>query len=862
MAGPNSEQLLLDIVIRSNQEEIKKLAQVLADNKKAADELNKSFAAGRISAEALKQEQGRLAQSTKQAEQSMGVLTKVVQAQEAANKAATVSTEQLKGGFSTLVDKALAPFQSQLDKATGLLGKFKSGNDLVKQGLAGLQGAGETGALGFKALASGIALTGLGIFLILLGAVVTYFTNTAEGGKQLKQVLAGVGAVVNILTGAVAAFGKGIIEAVTHPLDSIKAIGEAIKENLINRFTAFSVILDGIKSGNFTKINDGIIQAGTGISNASEKAQKLAQGFADTAKAAAAAADQARRVEEENQRLVKVRRDVELLEKKEQGQLEVLLRLSRDQNLTHEQRKQKLQEAGEIERKASERILDLNGRELVQLERKLSLANGTNEASQLKADIAAKELEIQDKKNERDSINAKIRVRESAQDVGLRAEAAADRKAKAAEAAKLEQDAIKRHITNTELALLNTKAGTQQELELREKLVAQQAQLEAAGEKKTAADRQLILAKSLVEQLKLEEEFRAKRAEAAEKERDRIDSEYARARSAELKREADAKKEKEDNFKVDEALVERTLSRQRTAIENSYAAGEIDKKEYDSRIYAQDQASYGARAILAQHYGKDTSKLEEAQAKAHAAHNEQLTAEDEKAYEAKLEIAEQFGAEVGKLFVDTLNETGGSLQEFAGKVLVLVLDSLEKVVLAEQAKALVAGIAKGPLGLIEAGLEFAAITVAFESAKAVITAGSAKPFGANSGAIVPGPAGSPNRDSTLMYLTPGEAVMTRDAVVNFGPLLGHLNALGGGVNFAPGFSPRMAQQVDGGLTARAIGPAYNGPTAAEIGREVARNVPTEIGFKSWVLAKDAYYRGRDLATSATGSQKPSAKLSL
>ncbi|MGI4871485.1 MAG: hypothetical protein ACRYFX_09940 [Janthinobacterium lividum] len=754
-------------------------------------------------------------------------------------KGATVGGKELGAGLGTIKDTALKPFSSELDRGTGFLGRFKSGSDLLAKGLAGLKGAGETGAQGFKAVAAGILLTGLGVFLLLLQGVVTYFTSTNEGSKLLKQGLAGLGVVVNALTGAVFGLGKGLVEAAKNPKQAFEDLLGFLKNQVINRFTAFGVILEGIEKRDFKQVANGILQLNTGVENGIDKATAYAKGIGQ---AVGSAVDLTAQL----QKLSKQRKELEVDEIKEKGRVDELLRLSKDRTLSAGERLAKLREAGKIENDLSEASLKITREELSLIQQRNALKGKLNTTSDEVQEERDKRKEYNATVAERNSTLASIKARQSRFVLEERAE-----RAKAAE------DAVKDRIAETEGKLLAVKAGSKEELALRQQLILQQAELERAAQNKTAADRRLSVVKSLVEISKVEDEFRKKQADEAEKERDRIDAQYSRALSAQQKREADAAKEKEDNFKVDEALVERTLSRQRTSIENSYAAGEIDKKEYDARVEAQEQASYGARIILGQHYGKDTSKLEEAQAKAHAAHNAQLTAEDRKLNEARIKNAETLGVEVGKLFVDTLNETGGSLQEFAAKVLILILDTLEKAALSSAAEATIKSIGSDPTpaGFIQAGITAGAITVAFESAKAVLSAGSAKPFGANSGAIVPGPAGSPNRDSTLMYLTPGEAVMTREAVVNFGPLLGHLNALAGGVNFAPGFNPSAPQQVDGGLTARSIG-AYSGPTAAEIGEAVAARVPKEIGLRTIGEAVGAHNRAA--ARASSNQPKPSS----
>jgi hypothetical protein len=171
------------------------------------------------------------------------------------------TTDELKKSFDKLKNVS-GDFGPSLKEAAEGFDSLKSGLDIVKTGFTSVGGA--------------IKTTGFGLLVLVLQSVVDYLTKTKEGSAMLKGAISAVGKVVEIVHKAFASFGKIIIDAVTHPVESLKKLGQMIVENVINRFKAFSVILDGIIHLDFKKIGDGIIQGATGITHATDK---IANGF-------------------------------------------------------------------------------------------------------------------------------------------------------------------------------------------------------------------------------------------------------------------------------------------------------------------------------------------------------------------------------------------------------------------------------------------------------------------------------------------------------------------------------------------------------------------------------------------------------
>ena len=138
---------------------------------------------------------------------------------------------------------------------------MKSGLTVVKDGLNGVGGA--------------LKADGFDFLLQILQLIFDAFIKSSEGSKVLKGTISAIGVVVNEVKGFFNSFLSGLINAVTHPIDSIKALGTMIEQNIINRFTAFAKILDGLIHLDFKKVADGTIQAVTGVTDATGKIATL-----------------------------------------------------------------------------------------------------------------------------------------------------------------------------------------------------------------------------------------------------------------------------------------------------------------------------------------------------------------------------------------------------------------------------------------------------------------------------------------------------------------------------------------------------------------------------------------------------------
>ena len=113
---------------------------------------------------------------------------------------------------------------------------FSAATDKVNKAFGKLKGGVKRTIATFKTLKGAIAATGIGLLVIALGSLVTFFTSTQRGADKLSEALAGIGAAVDVVKDRVSLFGESVIKffkgdtkgAVEGLKGSFKGLGDEI----------------------------------------------------------------------------------------------------------------------------------------------------------------------------------------------------------------------------------------------------------------------------------------------------------------------------------------------------------------------------------------------------------------------------------------------------------------------------------------------------------------------------------------------------------------------------------------------------------------------------------------------------------
>lgn len=134
------------------------------------------------------------------------------------------SVDDLEGGLEGVT--------AQADKLSGgLVSGFRNGVAGIKKGITAM-----------KSLKVAVAATGIGLLLIAITALTSYFTKTQRGADKLSQALKGIGAVVDVLVDRISTFGEGLFKILSgdfsEGVDILKGTLSGLGEEIRNEAKA------------------------------------------------------------------------------------------------------------------------------------------------------------------------------------------------------------------------------------------------------------------------------------------------------------------------------------------------------------------------------------------------------------------------------------------------------------------------------------------------------------------------------------------------------------------------------------------------------------------------------------------------
>jgi len=138
------------------------------------------------------------------------------------------------------VEKEVSGVKKEIKGATKEQTLFSAATDKVNKAFGKLKGGVRKVIATFKTLKGAIAATGIGLLVIALGSLVTFFTSTQRGADKLSEALAGIGAAVDVVKDRVSLFGESVIKffkgdtkgAVEGLKDSFTGLGEEIQNEV------------------------------------------------------------------------------------------------------------------------------------------------------------------------------------------------------------------------------------------------------------------------------------------------------------------------------------------------------------------------------------------------------------------------------------------------------------------------------------------------------------------------------------------------------------------------------------------------------------------------------------------------------
>ena len=270
---------------------------------------------------------------------------------------------------------------------------------------AGFASAAVTAKGMFGSIKAGLISTGIGAFVVLIGSLISYFTNTKKGAEMLERAMAGLGAIVSVVTDLFSSVGETMVSAFEDPKQAIADLWEFIKTNLMNRLTgmvdgfkaagkliqaAISLDWEGVKEG-AEEYGQALIQVSTGMDVEQQKAfikgiKDIGTEMNNEAAAAMRLKGMLQQLKDEEREFSKVR--AQTRQDIQKARLDAL-----DESKTAEERLAAVQKANDLELKTTEDVLEMQRRKIeVQKE---TMALSENMAEDLD-ELASLEVELID----------------------------------------------------------------------------------------------------------------------------------------------------------------------------------------------------------------------------------------------------------------------------------------------------------------------------------------------------------------------------------------------------------------------------------------------------------------------------------
>lgn len=182
--------------------------------------------------------------------------------------------DQMNGSILTLNNSIKAAeaqggsFQRNVGNYKGVIDNFTGGAYSAAQGVGAMTKA----SIAFIATPIGAIIAAIGL---ALGSLMAYFRGSEEGQNRLNRIMAIGGQIMERITDIAEDIGEAVFEAFSNPKQAMIDLFNFLKDNIINRFTAFATILEGITSLDFKMVANGVIQAGTGVENVIDRVQEF-----------------------------------------------------------------------------------------------------------------------------------------------------------------------------------------------------------------------------------------------------------------------------------------------------------------------------------------------------------------------------------------------------------------------------------------------------------------------------------------------------------------------------------------------------------------------------------------------------------
>ena len=272
------------------------------------------------------------------------------------------------------------------DLTGGMLTRFK-----------GLIGTLKGVALGFRSVGAAIASTGIGLLVVAIGSLVAAFSRSSAGQAKFAKLMGVIGAVTDEFLDVLSRLGERLIWVFENPREALRQFGEAIKNNIMNRFEgmielipklgeAIGLLFKGEFSAASKVAVDAVAKVSLGVENMTDKinegidaVKEFGEEVAKDAASAAKIADMREKARRMENALIRDRAKIQAEINEER------LKAEDRENLSTEERLAAIERAAELENQLLDRQIAINQLKADAIILENTLADSTAEAERAEA---------------------------------------------------------------------------------------------------------------------------------------------------------------------------------------------------------------------------------------------------------------------------------------------------------------------------------------------------------------------------------------------------------------------------------------------------------------------------------------------
>lgn len=284
------QQLAVKLALSENSAQIKQLNKDYKDGKVGSDqyaaeleELNRVQVEGKKALtdynlevrRALKENTaaaGSYDEMSATLDRLRGLYRRLTEEERANSEVGGLLLTQIKEYDSTLKDldksmgvtnRNVGNYKEAVTEALGETGLFADQMAYLQKAQALFAAGAKVSTIATQSFSKALIASGIGIIILLLGAVITYLTKFQSGMDKVGIVMAKVGAVIDVLTGRLGKLGETVIKQVA---PALKGLG---------------LLLVGLASRNYVLIQQGFKLIGEAATNMREAVDEASDGLGD-----------------------------------------------------------------------------------------------------------------------------------------------------------------------------------------------------------------------------------------------------------------------------------------------------------------------------------------------------------------------------------------------------------------------------------------------------------------------------------------------------------------------------------------------------------------------------------------------------